>query len=236
MLVFADGRSEGTVGGGNFEFQVITAAKAAILARAPCRFAVHLTRDLGMCCGGAMEVYIEPILPPPQLTIYGAGHVALPTAALALSTGFAVAIVDERDDFATPERFPGCDVQCTDPRRHARGLACGERSHILIVTHDHALDQDLLETLLSRPWAWCGLIGSRAKIAKFYLRLRAAGADEALFTRVSAPVGLDVGAETPEEIAVSIVAELIALRRGRSGEITRMSAGGLTGRKAYAVR
>ncbi len=232
MLVYADGRIEGTVGGGNFEYRVIAAAKAVLADRKPRRFAVHLTRDLGMCCGGAMEVYIEPILPTPLLVVYGAGHVAQPTAALAVSIGFSVTVVDEREEFAAPERFPGCDIVCGDGRRHARAQECDERTHILIVTHDHALDQDLLEILLAKPWGWCGLIGSRAKIAKFYLRLRAAGADDALFPRVSAPVGLDVGAETPEEIAISIAAELVACRRGRTGVIARMSAGGLTTRKA----
>lgn len=173
-----------------------------------------------------MDVYIEPVNPSPRLVVYGAGHVALPTAAVARSMGFGVTVVDERDEFATAERFPGCEVLCADPRRHAQALAA-EGVFILIVTHEHKLDQDLLETLIAREWAWLGLIGSRAKIAKFYLRLRAAGIDEKLFARVSAPVGLDIGAETPEEIAVSIAAELVRVRRGHTAVPGVMAMGGI---------
>ncbi|MFN7146266.1 MAG: XdhC family protein, partial [Myxococcota bacterium] len=113
-----------------------------------------------------------------------------------------------------PERFPGATVVCADPHHWVETLRTDGRTYVLLVTHDHALDQDLLETLLPRTWAWLGLIGSRAKVAKFFLRLRAAGLDEALFAKVSTPVGLDLGAETPEEIAVSIAAELVRVRHG----------------------
>jgi xanthine dehydrogenase accessory factor len=214
MVVWPDGRIVGTVGGGNFEHHVIAAAIEALRDRRPRRYAVHLTRDLGMCCGGAMDVYIEPQAPRERLVIFGAGHVARPTARLADDLGFAVSVVDPRDDLATNERFPNASLRVEDPRRFARGLAADPNTWILIVTHDHSLDQDLLELLLPQTWAWIGLIGSRAKAAKFFLRLRAAGMDEALFSRVSTPVGLDIGAETPEEIAVAICAELIRVRRG----------------------
>jgi xanthine dehydrogenase accessory factor len=159
-----------------------------------------------------MEVYIEPIVPQEHLVVFGAGHVARPTAVLARDLGFAVTVVDPREDLTEPTRFPGATLVVDDPRRYARALVPDERTYLLVVTHDHALDQDLLEILLPRTFAWMGLIGSRAKAAKFFLRLRAAGMDEALFTRVSTPVGLDIGAETPEEIAVSIAAELVRVR------------------------
>lgn len=214
MLVWADGRTYGTIGGGNFEHQVTAAAVAALAEGRPRRFAVHLTRDLGMCCGGAMEVYIEPLAPRERLVVFGAGHVARPTAALARDLGFDVTVVDERDEYADPARFPGAEVVCADPRRWVETFAPDARTYVLLVTHEHALDQDLLQALLPRTWAWLGLIGSRAKVAKFFLRLRAAGVDEALFAKVSTPVGLDIGAETPEEIAVSIAAELVRVRRG----------------------
>ncbi len=214
MLVWPDGRTLGTVGGGNFELQVTRAALDALREGRPRRFAVHLTRDLGMCCGGAMEVYIEPMVPRERLIVFGAGHVARPTAVIARELGFDVTVVDARDEYATPERFPGVTLVNEDPRRWARRLKTDARTWILVVTHDHALDQDLLELLLPGTYAWLGLIGSRAKVAKFFLRLRAAGVDEALFARVSAPVGLDLGAETPEEIAVAIAAEIVRVRRG----------------------
>ena len=214
MLVWADGRTRGTIGGGNFEHRATAEALRALADGRPRRYAVHLTRDLGMCCGGAMEVYIEPLTPRERLVVFGAGHVALPTAALARDLGFDVTVVDDREDYADPARFPGATVLNVDPRRWAASLETDARTYVLVVTHDHALDQDLLEMLLPRTWAWLGLIGSRAKVAKFFVRLRAAGVDEALFAKVSTPVGLDIGAETPEEIAVSIAAELVRVRRG----------------------
>lgn len=214
MLVWADGRSEGTVGGGNFEHQVIREAREALRMAAPRRYAVHLTRDLGMCCGGAMEVYIEPIEPVERLVLFGAGHVARPTAVIAAQLGFTVTVVDEREEWADPAAFPGCAVVCADPRRFAAELVVDRRTWILLTTHEHALDQDLLQTLIDRDFAWLGLIGSRSKAAKFFLRLRAAGVDERRFDRISTPVGLDLGAETPAEIAVAIAAELVRTRRG----------------------
>lgn len=214
MVVWADGRTLGTVGGGNFEHRVTEAAVATIAAGVPRRYTVHLTRDLGMCCGGAMDVYIEPIEPEDRLVIFGAGHVAQPTAAIARMLGFVVTVVDERDELATAERFPGCTLVTADPRATARTLATDARTWVLVTTHDHALDQDLVELLIGRTWAWMGVIGSRAKLAKFFVRLRAAGVDEALFRRLNGPVGLDIGAETPAEIAVSIAAELVRVRRG----------------------
>ncbi len=214
MVVWPDGRIVGTVGGGNFEHQVILAAVETLRTGVPRRWSVHLTRDLGMCCGGAMDVYIEPVEVEENLVIYGAGHVAQATAAVAHTLGFRVTVVDEREDLATPERFPDARCLVSDPVAHATALVPDHRTYILITTHAHALDQALLQALITGDWAWLGLIGSRAKLAKFFVRLRAAGVDEALFGRVSGPVGLDIGAETPAEIAVSIAAELVRVRRG----------------------
>jgi xanthine dehydrogenase accessory factor len=176
-----------------------------------------LVKDLGMCCGGAVDVYIEPVPGQERLVIYGAGHIAKPTAAIGRDLGFAVTVVDERDEWATPERFPGCTVLTTDPRAHARAVTTDGKTWILVTTHEHALDQDLLEILVAREYAWLGLVGSRAKVAKFFLRLRAAGVDESHFSKVSAPVGLDLGAETPAEIAVAVAGEIVRARRGGTG-------------------
>lgn len=217
MVVRADGSFVGTIGGGNLEWQVIRQAREALADGRPRRFSVHLVKDLGMCCGGAVDVYIEPVQGQERMVIYGAGHIAKPTAAIARDLGFAVTVVDARDDWATTERFPGCAVIADDPRAHARALATDGRTWILLTTHEHALDQDLLELLVRREYAWLGLVGSRAKVAKFFLRLRAGGVDEAHFRRVSAPVGLDLGAETPAEIAVAVAAEIVRARRGGSG-------------------
>ncbi len=213
MLVWPDGRQHGTVGGGHFEKVVTEAAIAALGERKPRRLAVHLTRDLGMCCGGAMEVFIEPVAPVETLVIFGAGHVARPTALVAREAGWRVRVVDARDDWATPERFPGCEIALTEPRAVARALVPSPTTYVLVVTHDHALDQDLVEILLPQPFAYVGLIGSKAKVARFGLRLRAAGLAPEVLGRLRSPVGLDIGAETPAEIAVAIIGEMIRARR-----------------------
>ncbi len=214
MLVYADGALEGTVGGGAWEHRLIAEAVDAMRERRPRRVAVHLTRDLGMCCGGAMEAFVEPLRPQEQLVIHGAGHVGAATALLARGLGFAVTVVDERPEWLDAARLPDIQRVLADPRRVLEELPQGPLAFHLVVTHSHPLDQDLVEMLLPRDLAWLGLIGSRAKVGRFLLRLRAAGMDPALFPRLSAPVGLDIGAETPDEIAVSIVAELVRVRRG----------------------
>lgn len=214
MLVYEDGGIVGTIGGGELERRVIVRAIEVIAAGQPDRMQVHLTRDLGMCCGGQMEVYVEPLSVREPFVVYGAGHVARALAPLLVALDFAVTIVDERDDYATADRFPGCDVRAQDPIAHAMASPGGPDAWILIVTHDHGLDQALCETLLPKTSAWIGMIGSRAKVAKFAIRLRGAGMSEAELGRLCAPVGLDVGAETPAEIAVSIAAEIVRVRRG----------------------
>jgi len=214
MLVYGNDQIVGTVGGGEFEHRVRAEALLAIQSGQPRRYAVHLTRDLGMCCGGAMEAYIEPLQTQDHLIIYGAGHVGAATAALASAVDFKVQVVDDRDELLTAERFPpGTELCLQDPRRALDKVAWGSNSYHLIVTHNHQLDQDLLEQILPRPVAWLGMIGSRAKVAKFFVRLEAGGTDPTLFKKVCAPVGLDIGAETPEEIAISILAEIVRVRR-----------------------
>ncbi len=233
MLVYADGEIAGTIGGGNWEYRVIDAAIAAIATGKPHRVAAHLTRDLGMCCGGAMEVFIEPLALTDTLHLFGAGHVGRPLAALARDLGFDVRVYDERDDWLTEQRFPGVTRVLEDPRRGLPTLTA--RDYVVIVTHSHQLDQDLLLATIEQPYAYLGMIGSRAKVAKFFVRLRAAGLDEALFQKVCAPVGLDIGAETPEEIAVSICAELIRVRRGQRQATVALSEHPLAARGGEGV-
>lgn len=225
MVVWADGRTLGTVGGGTFEARVTTAALEALGHGQPRRYSVHLTRDLGMCCGGAMDVYLEPLRPTDRLLLFGAGHVARPTALFAREAGWAVTVVDDRDELNTEERFPGCERVVKDPRAYARALTGDPRTWVFIVTHEHQLDQDVLESCLPHAWAWLGMIGSKTKVARFRLRLEAAGVPREALARVSAPVGLDLGAETPEEIAISVLAELVRVRRGVTRPATPLREG-----------
>lgn len=219
MVVWPDGRIVGTIGGGTLEHRVIAQAQDALQVNAPRRYSVNLTRDLGMCCGGAMDVYIEPQRPLDRLILFGAGHVAHATARQASLLGFAVTVVDDRDDWNTAERFPDATRVVHDPRAFCRALVPGPHLWVLVTTHEHALDQDLVEVLLPHELAWLGLIGSKTKVTRFALRLRAAGMDPALFEHLHSPVGLPIGAETPAEIAVSIAAQWVAVRNG--AKVTR---------------
>ncbi len=214
MLVYADGTTLGTIGGGALEHRVHAEALEAIAVGAPRRFAAHLVRDLGMCCGGRTEVFIEPLRTKAPMVVFGAGHVAHALMPLLRALDFDVTIVDDRDDLATEERFAGARVVHADAAEYAESLDADPHAFWLVVTHDHALDQRIVESLLPRSCAWLGMIGSKAKVARFLVRFRAAGLDPALFRKLCAPVGLDIGAETPAEIAVSIAAELVRVRRG----------------------
>jgi xanthine dehydrogenase accessory factor len=236
MVVHRDGSIVGSVGGGAWEHRVIREALAALEEGVPRTVRLNLTRDLGMCCGGSMEAFVEPLEPTPDLVVYGAGHVGAATARMASAAGFRVTVVDERDELLEEASLPDAVRRVEgDPRRMMDRLPNGPLSHHLVVTHDHSLDQDLVETLLPTDLAWIGLIASRAKVARFFVRFRAAGMDPDLFTRLSAPVGLDIGAETPEEIAVSIVAELVRVRRRTNRTPAPLSQAELPARGGVAV-
>jgi xanthine dehydrogenase accessory factor len=216
MVVLGDGSLRGTVGGGAIEQQIIDAARALLEAPEQTRvIETHLTHELGMCCGGRMKVFLEKHGAPARLTVFGAGHVAHELAALAHHVGFRVTIVDARPEWATPERFPGCEVRLTDPADHARALTGSEHDYFCVTTHDHPLDQAVVEALLAKPAAYLGVIGSRRKAERFRMRLKAAGAEDVALDRIRSPMGLPIGALTPAEIAVSIVAELVQLRRSK---------------------
>ena len=214
LLLMPDGRLVGTVGGGAIEQAVIAELEAAVSSGRTQVVVRDLGHDLAMCCGGRMEVFVEPIEAVPRLVLFGAGHIAKPTAALARSVGFAVHVVDEREELITPERFPECELTQRDAAGALKRMALGERDYVLIVTHDHQLDEELLALALQQSAAYIGLVGSKRKVFRLVQRISARHGEQDL-SRVFAPVGLDLGAQTPEEIAVSIVAELVALRRGK---------------------
>jgi xanthine dehydrogenase accessory factor len=216
MLVHGDGSIVGTVGGGAVEFEAMRQALEAIAEGAPRRYAPHLGKDLGMACGGSMDLFIEPLLRPPQLVMYGAGHVAREVAPVARQLGFQVTVVDARPEQATAERFPGCQLRVEAPREHAARLHCSPDTWVLIVTHGHAQDLEVLRALATQPLAWLGAIASRRKIATFFTTLREEGVPEDALARISSPVGLDIGAQTPAEIAISVAAEWVRLRHGVS--------------------
>ena len=214
MVVLGDGSLRGTVGGGAIEHQILEAAKALLESPEQTRtIETHLTHELGMCCGGRMKVFLEKHGAPVRLTVFGAGHVARELAALAHQVGFRVTVVDARPEWATAERFPGIERVLKDPADYARTLSGGTGHCFCITTHDHPLDQAVVEALLNKPAAYLGVIGSRRKAERFRMRLKAGGAEDSALERNRSPMGLPIGALTPQEIAVSIVAELVQVRR-----------------------
>lgn len=217
MVVFPDGSIRGTIGGGRVEAEVIEKARMMLSSEsaAPEVVRYKLAAELGMCCGGAMEIYFEPSPPSPKLWLFGAGHVARATAPLARSIGFRVVVVDDREDWNSPQNLGGEVIRKVAPYQDVLSrneVAAGD--YAVIVTRNHDDDQELLSRLQPLRLAYLGMIGSRRKVERAFARLRADGVTEEEIAKLRAPVGIEIGAETPEEIAVSIVAELIACRRG----------------------
>ncbi|MGH7741329.1 MAG: xanthine dehydrogenase accessory protein XdhC [Candidatus Eiseniibacteriota bacterium] len=216
MLIGASGEQVGTVGGGAIELEVCRTAAELMRRGGTAEVRRHLTQELGMCCGGAMTVFLEVVERAPRLYVFGAGYIAKPLAAIAAGCGFEVTIADARVAWATPERFPTSTL-CVRPADEAvHDLALDPSDYAVVMTHDHAVDQRVVEALLRRPLRFVGMIGSIPKQRKFALRLRARGFATAAIARLHTPLGNPIGAQTPEEIAVSVMAELIAARRGAS--------------------
>ena len=220
MLVFGDGRLVGTIGGGCYENDAFGKAREAIASRRPQLVHYELSDDFaqetGLICGGQMDVYIEPIEPSPELYVIGAGHVGLHLARLAGEVGFRVHVVDDRGKFANADRFPtAAEIVVDDIPTWIARTPLAPHVYAVIVTRGHTNDLDALRALAPRDLRYLGLIGSRAKVARIYEALREERMPAECLTRVHAPIGLDIGAVTPQEIAVSILAELIAVKHGK---------------------
>jgi xanthine dehydrogenase accessory factor len=220
MLVFGDGRIVGTIGGGCYENDAFGKAREAILSRAPQLVHYELDDDFaqetGLICGGQMDVYIEPIEPSPELFVIGAGHVGLHLARLAQEVGFRVHVVDDREKFANRERFPlAAEVIVEDIPAWIARTNLPPHAYAVIVTRGHTNDLEALRALAPRELRYLGLIGSRAKVSRIYEQLVEDRMSAEALKHVHAPIGLDIGAVTPQEIAVSILAELIAVKHGK---------------------
>jgi xanthine dehydrogenase accessory factor len=219
MLVHADGRIVGTIGGGCLEAEMTWRAREAIEGGRPRLVSYDLTPEQagedGLVCGGRMQVFIEPIEGTPVLCLFGAGHVAQPLARMAKACGFRVELADDRVKFANPERFPEADLIVVDPfAAAAEKMTLGANSYAVVVTRGHKGDGEALRAVLGRGLRFVGLLGSRPKVVHLFAALREQGVAPAELATVHAPLGLEIGAQTPEEIAVSILAEMIAVRRG----------------------
>ncbi len=228
MLVRDDGSIVGTIGGGCVEAEVWQAAREVMESEKPRTLSFNLNQnpkyDTGLICGGTLDIFLEPVLPPALLYIFGAGHVAFNLYKVAGNAGFDVTVIDDRESYANRERFPDAkDVIAEDFDQAMTRLAVSESSYIVIVTRGHRDDMRALRWAVQTPARYVGMIGSKRKTIAIFRELTKEGLAPSLFGRVHAPVGLDIGAVTPEEIAVAISAELIAARRHAERDLPHMS-------------
>ena len=228
MLVRDDGSICGTIGGGCVEADVWQAAREVMESEKPRTLTFNLNQDpkydTGLVCGGTLDIFIEPVLPPALLYIFGAGHVAVNLYRVAQNAGFDVTVIDDREAYANCERFPAArEVIAEDLEQAMTRMKPSESSYIVIVTRGHRDDMRCLRWAVQTQARYIGMIGSKRKTIAIYKELQKEGLPAELFKRVHAPVGLDIGAVTPEEIAVSITAELIAVRRHAERALPHMS-------------
>ena len=223
MLVYSDGRTVGTIGGGCYENDAFWKAREAIKARRPLNVKYELNDDFaqetGLVCGGQMEVFIEPVEASPDVYVFGAGHVGHFVAKMAHDVGFRVHVIDDREKFANQERFgEGIDVIVDHIPTWLENNQLPLTAYAVIVTRGHTHDLDALRAVVAKPMRYVGLIGSKAKIRRIFDALLEEGLSPEALKPVHAPIGLDIGAISPQEIAVSIVAELIAVKHGKIAE------------------
>ena len=228
MLVRDDGSIAGTIGGGCVEAEVWQAAREVIASEKPRTVSFDLNQDpkydTGLVCGGTLEIFIEPVLPTPAVFLFGAGHVSVEVYKAARNAGFDVVVVDDRDTYANPERFPEArQVIAEDFDRAYESLKIADSAYIVIATRGHRDDLRVLRWAVQTPARYIGMIGSKRKAITIYRELLKEGLRPELFDRVRSPIGLDIGATTPEEIAVSILAELVSVRRRVERELPHMS-------------
>lgn len=217
MLVREDGSIAGTIGGGCVEAEVWAAAKEVMHKEAPRKMVFHLNNeasyDNGLICGGTLEVFVEPILPQPIVYLFGGGHVSMAVARAAHAAGFGIGVVDDREAFANKERFPMAQEVYTSYENAFEKIRPNAASYLVIVTRGHKEDMRVLAWAVRTDARYVGMIGSKRKVMSVYQALENEGYKAEEFERVYAPMGLDIGALSPEEIAVSITAELVAVRR-----------------------
>ncbi len=221
MVVLPDGNIRGTVGGGVLEARVIADALRAMEDGKGPRQIEYKLDELGMTCGGQVGLYLEPLESPKRIILFGGGHVASALSRVLETLDVSITVVDEREEWANRDRFPGADEIIN--RSFTQVLSehpPGSKDHVIIVTRGHEHDYQVLEGCVERRPAYLGMIGSKRKAHKVLERLREKGVAEDLIRDIHTPIGLEIGAVTPAEIAVSIVAELIKIWRvPRGGEL-----------------
>lgn len=221
MLVYPDGKISGTIGGGAFEKLVIEDCLSLLASDKTHLFKRYSFTETGsdatgMSCGGEAEVFMETSARPKRLIIFGGGHICRDLVKLALGSDFSITVVDDRPDILSEYHHPVTTVQ-TDAGYQENIPHLDADCFVVIVTRSHRNDRPVLEQVINSPSAYIGMIGSKTKIAEMYRSLENEGIDRKLLDRVHAPIGLDIKGEGPYEIAVSILAELIAVKNGVTG-------------------
>jgi len=218
MVIRDDGSIAGTIGGGCVEAEVWQAAREVMESGRPRILSFSLAEDVaydnGLICGGQLDIYIEPVEPQPRAFIFGAGHISKSLSKLCSLLGFSVAVIDDRDAYANRERFPEADeIFAGNYEDIFPKLDIHSSCYLIIVTRGHRDDMRVLRWAVATQAGYIAMIGSRRKVISVVKELQKEGLAPELFERVHAPMGLDIGAVTPEEIAVSVAAEMIAVRR-----------------------
>lgn len=219
MLVGKDGLIVGTIGGGITEAKVIEEVKQSLKEGKGKLITYHLTKeqaalDEGAICGGDMKIFIDVLQPKEEVLIFGAGHIAVCVSRLAKMVGFKVTVVDSRKEFANQDRFPDADeIIAEDTEKALTHLKITPSTYIIVLTRGHLKDEEVLGSVIKSGAAYIGMIGSRKKNSTVFQHLEEQGISAQELKEVHAPIGVDIGAQTPEEIAVSIMAEIIQVRK-----------------------
>jgi xanthine dehydrogenase accessory factor len=229
MAVLDGGTTVGTVGGGKLEGEIIKSARECLETGENRLLKFHLQDDekgIGMQCGGDVQVFVKVFQARQQLVLAGGGHISLSLYRLGLMMGFRITVVEDREEFANRERFPEADnLLVGDMGKLLEELPLGAGSYVVIVSRGHQMDELALRAVLNRPIPYVGMIGSRTKIANTIKSLRDTGVDEETIQNIYMPVGLDLGGQKPEEIAVSIMAEILAVKYGTTPGHLKMMPG-----------
>jgi xanthine dehydrogenase accessory factor len=218
MLVREDGSMLGTIGGGCVEAEVWNAAREVIDTEKPRHLTFSLGQDAaydnGLICGGQLNIFVEPVTPQPRAYIFGGGHISKNISKMAALAGFSTVVVDDREAFANADRFPEADETYAESYESVfPKLPVTSSSYLIIVTRGHRDDMRVLRWAVTTDARYIAMIGSKRKTISVVHELEKEGSPREMFSKIFAPMGLEIGAETPEEIAVSVVAEMIAVRR-----------------------
>jgi xanthine dehydrogenase accessory factor len=240
LLVREDGSMTGTIGGGCVEAEVWNAAREVIETEKPKHLTFNLGQDAaydnGLICGGQLDVFVEPVLPIPHAYIFGAGHISKSLSKVATLAGFATVVIDNREAFANRERFPeAAEVHAEEYEDVFPKLVINESSYVIIVTRGHRDDMRVLKLAMGTQARYISMIGSKRKVINVIRELEREGLPREAFERIHAPMGLDIGAISPEEIAISVAAEMIAVRRNAGSNWRALSMSVYAGGSVPAV-